>query len=243
MINQKCKTHFTLFQEIQKHVDELKAKYGSFEYAEKLSAFDIEKFSEFTRQMLPTFNLELNTENSMLKDESRGETSNDDTDDEDSTDGSVKETEEGQQISQKRSSDALTNPVPTKIMRTSTEDNVNGHTLDEKWYKSKEAELKEDLNHVLLKFSANNLTSLNTIRTIKNEMAIVKNENIDLKAKVEELQQEVAAGKMKIAALEGSGKKCTHCNKPMDTPLYCDKNCHDSRMQLLVLQLQQTHSK
>lgn len=186
--------------------------------------------------MLPTFNLELDTEKSLLKDESLAETSDDDSKDDDSTDESLKETKSCKQMSQKRRGDDLTNSVPTKIVRTSTENNVNGHTLYEKWYKSKEAEMKEDLNRVLMKFGANNLTSLNKIRTIENEMAIVKNENIDLKAKVETL-------KMKVAALEGSGKKCTHCNKPMDTPLYCDKNCHDSRMQLLLSQLQQTHSK
>lgn len=208
-----------------------------------MSSFDVQKFSEFTRQMLPTFKLELDTEKTLRKDDIQDEFSNDDSDDDDSADESLKETKRGHQNSQKRSSDALTNSLQTKIMRTSTEDYVNGHTSDEKWYKTKEAEMKEDLNRVLMKFGANNLTSLNKIRAIENEMAIVKNENIDLKAKVGKLEEEVAAGKMEIAALEGSGKKCTHCNKPMDTPLYCDKNCHDSRMQQLLSQLQQTHSE
>lgn len=248
VINQKFITHFSYFQEIKNHIDELKAKYGSFEYAEKCTTFDVQNFSQLTRQMLPAFNPEHDAQCNLLEKVAKnGESSDDNSDSDDDDDDIVKESHHvpnptNQSTPLKRLCDAPADSGPAKTMRHSIEGNANSCTLDEKWYKSKEAEMKEDLCRVLMKFEANNLTSFNKIRTIENEMANLKNENIDLKATVEKLEQEVAAGKIKIEALEGSGKKCTHCNKPLDTPLYCDKKCHDGRLRELLSQQQQTHS-
>lgn len=137
-----------------------------------MNAFEVQKVSQYTRQMLPTFNT--------------GEQKDEISDDDDGESSESGNTEDDIPVNtRKRLGDALTNSPSAKTQRTSPETCGSRDMVDENWYKSKQEDMTQDLNRILMKFKAINLTSLNKIRTIKNELIIDKNENVSLKAKVQ----------------------------------------------------------
>lgn len=134
----------------------------------------------------------------------------------------------------------MPNPKPTKLAYWYATGSTKDIPLEQTWYKSKQNAIARDLNSALQKFEEYNSESWNRSSTIEKESVDLKMENIDLKAKIVELEQEIADGKAKIAVLEVNGKKCAHCNKLLDIPIYCDKKCHDDRLSQLISQQSQS---